>query len=120
MFEALTAPWAQQAVAIEPGVDFGDRMKLARINFRLSVLLMTEPYVSSRLLTRWGERGPRRRRVEKFGFSIRQTYGDRKSSPCRRWTRIYFRFTKKTRNLFDSFAPFGFSARVAVRNGCYV
>jgi len=33
MLEALAAPWAKQAIAIEPGVDLRDRMKLNGINF---------------------------------------------------------------------------------------
>jgi len=33
MFEALSAAGTKQAFAIEPCIDFGDGMKLARINF---------------------------------------------------------------------------------------
>ena len=39
MLEALAAPWAKEALAIEPGVDFCDRMKLGRVNFGLSFFL---------------------------------------------------------------------------------
>jgi len=39
MLEALATPWAKQALAIEPGVNFRDRMKLTRINFCLSFFL---------------------------------------------------------------------------------
>jgi hypothetical protein len=39
MLEALAASWAKETLAIEPGVDVCDRMKLARINFGLSFFL---------------------------------------------------------------------------------
>ena len=41
MLEVLPAPWATEAITIEPGVNRRDRMKLTRIQIRLSIARMT-------------------------------------------------------------------------------
>lgn len=40
MLEAFTAPWAWEAIPVEPGVNRRDRMKLTRIQIRLSIARM--------------------------------------------------------------------------------
>jgi hypothetical protein len=61
MLEAFTAPWARKAISIEPGVNRRDRMKLSRIQIRLSITRMTSalsavPW-SAVLLGRMASRG---------------------------------------------------------------
>jgi len=103
MLEALAASRAHDALAIEPCVHFRDRMKLTGVNLCLSLVRIAKQFAGSVLLMRSGRARAASLANENL-LSIRQTHGDPKSSPGQRWTRIYFRFRKRTTILSSNFA----------------
>ncbi len=96
VLEALAAPWAKQALAIEPGVNFRDGMKLTRINVGLSFLTNegAVPLVAAsdafygKILPFRGDR--------EFASQLGRRMATMKSSPSPTRTRNYFRIRKIT------------------------
>ena len=76
MLEAIAAPWAKQTLAIEPGVDLRDRMKLTGVNFGFSFLTYDGATRFIAAAVALWQIQPAPPTIENFGFSIRQTYGD--------------------------------------------
>ncbi len=91
MLEALPAPWAREALAIEPGVNFRDRMKLTRVQICLSVTRMTAHSPRSPLRTRSSRLRAASLASREFWLPIQpDVWRPRGVSPCPRSTWIYF------------------------------
>jgi len=69
MLEAFTAPWAWEAIPVEPGVNRRDRMKLARTQIRLSIARHSTVVASSAVFRMNGAA------VNRDFFCTRYTFG---------------------------------------------
>ena len=94
MLEVLPAPWATEAITIEPGVNRRDRMKLTRIQIRLSIARMTSALtaVASSAVFRMNGAS---RRIGNFESVLARRLAPRKVPPCLRplpkWTSLQLR-----------------------------
>jgi hypothetical protein len=104
MLEAFAASWAQQALAIEPGINIRDRMELTRVNFRLSFLTNDGATrfiaAADALWTNASRSADDREFASQFGRRMATS----KSSPNSTRRRNYFRIRQRTVILTSSFA----------------